>query len=115
MPEYLKFRCCMCPNIELHKTICPALYHKKEETPCRFIKIYTDCRGWIYFVRSGIGESNYKGFYAKNEEDYKSEHRQHGMRAMEWRKSFDEAQKDLNIYAEKKGWQEWKGAEQTEI
>lgn len=106
MPEYLKMRCCMCPNIGEQNDICPALYHKKEKTPCRFVKTYIDNRGWIYFVRSGLGENNYKGFYAKNIEDYRACHRQHGMRSLEWRKTFDEAQGDLNVYAEKKGWKE---------
>ena len=111
MPEYLKYRCCMCPNIEKQKDICPALYNKREETPCRFVKTYLDSRGWIYFVRPGIGKNNYKGFYAKSIEDYKAGHRQHGMRALEWRKTFDEAQEDLNAYAKEKSWEEWKGAE----
>lgn len=113
MPEYIKFRCCMCPNINNISRVCPGIKHSPhpEASECRFVKIYIDNRGWIYFVRPGLGENNYKGFYAKNIEDYKAGYRQHGMRSLEWRKSFDNAQKELNAYAEKKGWEEWKGAE----
>lgn len=109
MPEYLKFRCCMCPNINTDSIICPGIKDTPHPKPseCRYVKMYTDDRGWIYFVRSGIGVDHYKGFYTKNKKDLKAGIRQHGMRALEWRKTFDEAQKDLNVYAEKKGWKEW--------
>jgi len=109
MPEYLKFRCCMCPNINNRNRVCPGKKHTPHPEPseCRFVKTYIDNREWIYFVRQGLGENNYKGFYAKSIEDYKAGHRQHGMRSLEWRKTLDDAQKDLNAYAEIKG---WKGA-----
>ncbi len=113
MPEYKKYRCCMCPNINIKNKICPGIKYTLHPEPseCRFVKTYIDNRGWIYFVRSGLGDNNYKGFYAKNIEDYKAGYRQHGMRALKWSKNFDEAQGDLNSYAEKKGWEEWKGVE----
>lgn len=33
------------------------------------------------------------------------------MKTIQWQKTFDKAQADLNEYAKKKGWKEWKGAE----
>lgn len=106
MPEYLKHRCCMCPNIDKSSKVCPGIEGSLHPEPsvCRFVKTYTDDRGWIYFVRSGIGSDRFKGFYAKNEADYKAGIRQHGMGALKWRTCFDEAQGDLNEYAKKKGW-----------
>lgn len=66
--------------------------------------VWCDERGWIYFVRSGIGESSFKGFYAKNEQDYRVGIRQHGIGALGWEKTFMEAQASLNEYAKKKKW-----------
>ena len=110
MPEYLNFRCCMCPNNNKINSICPGIKGTSHPHPseCRFVKMYTDDRRWIYFVRSGIGSDQYKGFYAKNKEDYRDGIRQHGMRTLKWMDTFDEAQSVLNTYAEKKGWKEWK-------
>ena len=110
MPEYMKLRCCMCPNINKNSQICPGIKATPhpEASQCRYVKLYTDNRGWIYYVRSGIGQGAYKGFYAKNETDYKSGIHQHGMRMLGWCKTFDKAQSELNIYAEKKCWKEWK-------
>lgn len=108
MPEYLKMRCCMCPNIDEDIRVCPGVKYTPHPEPseCRFVKVYIDNRGWIYFVRSGIGPDRFKGFYTKSIEDYKSGIHQHGMRAVQWQNTFDKAQSDLNIYAEKKGWKE---------
>lgn len=77
MPEYLKYRCCMCPNINENKNICPGVKCSpySEPSECRFVKIYIDDRGWMYFVRSGLGQNNYKGFYVKAIEDYIAGHR----------------------------------------
>lgn len=77
MHEYRKFRCCMCPNTENPQSDkCPTGPSKPEVTPCRFVKKYTDKRGWKC------------------------------MKNLDWKKSFDEAQSDLNVMAEKKGWKE---------
>lgn len=113
MLEYLRFRCCMCPNINKDREVCPGIKGTPHPEPseCRFVKVYTDDRGWIYSVRSGIGQDCFKGFYSRNEKDYVSSLRQHGMRALQWKKTFDQAQAELNKYAEKKRWKEWKGAE----
>lgn len=106
MAEYLQFRCCMCPNINLQETVCPGIKATPHSNPseCRFVKVYADDRGWIYFVRSGIGSDRFKPFYSKNKEDFKNGRRQHGMGALKWREKFDDAQSDLNQYAKKKGW-----------
>lgn len=100
--EYLKFRCCMCPNInEPEKTKCPPKPFNSDITDCRFAKTYKDSRGWRYKVMGGLGESNYKARYQKpGKSGWKC------MTNMEWRKSFDEAQIDLNAMAKLKGWNE---------
>lgn len=99
--EYLQFRCCMCPNKQRGLLICPAIpgILHPEESPCRFVKIYQDDRGWKYFVRTGIGENNYKTFYQKP-----GKKSPHGYTRLTWRETFDEAQSDLNLLAESKGW-----------
>ena len=103
MPEYLKFRCCMCPNIDKPNRICPGIpgTPHPNDSPCRFVKTYRDSRGWEYFVRSGIGANTFKTFY-QNPKQAGS----HGWRPVPWRDSFDEAQADLNMEAEKRGWEE---------
>lgn len=62
--------------------------------------IYKDSRGWEYKVAAGIGEDTYKGRYKKpGTLTWKC------MRALPWRKTRKEAQADLDLYAEKKGWE----------
>jgi hypothetical protein len=51
---------------------------------------------------SGIGENTYKARYQKPEKNGSAGWK--GVAAVPWRKSFDEAQADLNALAEKKGW-----------
>lgn len=102
-PEYLAFRCCMCPNIGTpESSICPpspALH--PEESPCRFVKKYIDDKGQRYFVRSGIGGDTFKAFFLKP-----GKTSPHGLKMVPWQDSFDKAQADLNKYAEKKAWKE---------
>jgi len=101
LPEYRKYRCCMCSQIEKNLIICSKIdtvLHPKA-TSCRFVKSYEDERGWQYFVRSGIGSENFKIFYLKP-----GKNGGHGYRGTPWRDSFDEAQSDLNTVAEKKHW-----------
>lgn len=101
MPEYLKFRCCMCPNTNKQTDKCPPKPFNPKITECRFVKTYIDSRGWRYKVMQGLGDSNFKARYNKpGKSGWK------GMVSMEWRKSFDEAQSDLNVMAKKKGWKE---------
>lgn len=98
--EYREFRCCMCPNSSNPETtICPPSPFRSESVPCRFIKTYVDERGWKYKVIPGLGESNFKGRYKKlSKSGWKC------MKNLQWRKSFDEAQIDLNKMAKLKGW-----------
>ena len=109
MPEYREFRCCLCPNLynEPEKDKCPAFMNKTEITPCRFVKTYIDERGWKYRVMSGIGEDAFKGRYNK---PYKTGWK--GMPQLEWCKTFDKAQSNLNAYAKSKGWSEYDGDSQ---
>ena len=102
-------RCCMCPNIEKMDRVCPGIPGTPHSEPseCRFVKKYIDDRGWKYQVMSGLGESNYKTRYQRPEKcgdvGWK------GLAAVPWRKTFDEAQEDLNRLAKEKGWREWYG------
>ena len=50
-------------------------------------------------VRGGIGQQDFKAFYNKPGKDG-----WHGCRALPWRKTREEAEQDLNVYAMKKGW-----------
>lgn len=102
--EYRELRCCMCPNINDAKTICPGIPNSPhpEDSPCRFTRTYQDNRGWQYFVHSGIGGTTFKTFYLKPGKTGGG----HGCRATDWRNSFDEAQADLNRLAKAKGWSE---------
>ena len=105
-PEYLEFRCCMCPNLYVKDSMqCPTGPFKAEVTPCRFVKVYVDERGWKYKVMGGLGESNYKARYKK---PVKQKYGWKGIQKLPWRKSFDEAQSDLNELAKKKRWREAK-------
>lgn len=103
MPEYLKSRCCMCRQETDFSRICPGIpgTPHPNPTPCRFVKVYQDKRGWKYYVRSGIGRNTYKTFYYAPQQSGA-----HGWRRVPWRNSFDEAQIDLNIEAKKRGWEE---------
>lgn len=103
-PEYLEYRCCMCPNVNKKNHICPGIpgTPHPNESPCRFVKIYVDERGWKYFVRSGIGGSSFKAFYLKTGKAGGG----HGCRWAWWKDSFDEAQAELNRVAKNKDWKE---------
>ncbi|MDY3059841.1 MAG: hypothetical protein SOR11_07570 [Fusobacterium sp.] len=65
-------------------------------------KVYRDNRGWIFFVRSGLGENTFKAFYAKNVEDYQRNIRCHAVKTLEWQSSENLAQVDLDRYANSK-------------
>lgn len=103
MPEYLKSRCCMCPQKIDSSRICPGIpgTPHPNESPCRFVKTYRDSRGWEYFVRSGIGGDTYKTFYRKPGKESSR-----GWRPVPWRDNFDDAQIDLNVEADIRGWEE---------
>lgn len=65
-------------------------------------KVYRDNRGWVFFVRSGLGENTFKAFYAKNVEDYQRNIRCHAVKSLEWQSTENLAQVDLDKYAAKK-------------
>ncbi len=94
-PEYIKFRCCMCPNNDMPENRkCPAKPFQSKITDCRFVKAYIDERGWKYKVMPGLGDSNFKARYQKpGKSGWKC------MTNMKWCKTFDEAQTDLNNMA----------------
>lgn len=84
-----------------YNTQCPPGPFGKGTTRCRFVKTYVDDRGWKYKVMGGIGGNTFKARYQKpGMSGWKC------MTRMEWRKNFDEAQKDLNIMAALKKWTE---------
>jgi hypothetical protein len=99
-PEYREIRCCMCPNIDQNKFVCPGITDTPhpQDSPCRFVKMYRDNKNRLYFVRPGIGQDSFKTFCRKP-----GKH-EHGYRQLPWQSSFDQAQSDLNIYARQKGW-----------
>lgn len=111
MPEYLDFRCCMCPNgySSPQNTVCPAFEpFKKLETPCRFVKTYIDGRGCLVFVARGsrkteIGVTPWVVVRRETEHAAACRIRSSMLPA---RNSLDAAQSDLNKYAKLKGWRE---------
>ena len=104
--EYRERRCCMCPNIEENKPICPGIKGTPhpDDSNCCFVKEYVDQRGWRYRVMTGIGENAFKGRYNKpGKSGWK------GITVLPWRSTFDEAQADLNKLAKAKNWLEIDG------
>lgn len=111
MTEYFESRCCMCPNIQENEKVCPGIpgTPHPHNTPCRFVKSYIDERGWKYKVMSGIGQNSFKARYQKPDKDGSDGWK--GLAAVPWRKTFDEAQADLNAYAKRKTFSEWNDRE----
>lgn len=99
--EVRNFRCCMCPQINDCKRICPTGPLKPKETECDFVVSWVDARGWKYKVMGDLA-GTYKGRYQDDKHTGITGWK--GMRQMERRETFDEAQEDLNAYAKKKGW-----------
>lgn len=102
--EIREHPCCMCPALthDFQKDVCDGqgVFLGKTVGPCGFVKKFIDERGWLYYVRGGLGDSNYKTFFKKPGKKTEG----HGYTRLPWRKSFREAQEDLNQYALKKGW-----------
>lgn len=92
----------MCPNDELPKSVCPGEKGTphEEDSPCDFVASFRDDNGDRVFVSSGIGNSYFMSFRSKNG---KGLHRIKS-KALPERKTFDQAQEDLNKYAKAKGW-----------
>ena len=68
-------------------------------------KKYIDNRGWKYQVMSGLGQDTFKARYQRPEKH--GDVGWKGLASVPWRKTFEEAQADLDQLAEKKGWKEW--------
>lgn len=94
------YRCCMCPQINSVKRICPPGPGKAKESICDFVVVWTDLQGWKYRVMRIAG--TYKGAY--QDDKHKGDVGWKGMRQMQSKNSFDEAQEALNCYAKLEGW-----------
>lgn len=68
---------------------------------------YIDSRGWKYRVMSGLGENTFKARYQRPEKHGNVGWK--GLTSVPWRKTFEEAQADLDALAEDRGWKEWNG------
>lgn len=66
---------------------------------------YIDSRGWKYKVMSGLGEGAFKARYQRP--DKQGDTGWKGLAAFPWRKTFAEAQEDLDRHAAARGWKEW--------
>lgn len=101
MMDVRNYRCCMCPQLNSDSHVCPTGPGKTEESVCDFVVTWTDARGWKYRVMGDLA-GTFKGRYQDNK--HSGDFGWKGMRQMERRETFDEAQADLNLYAKKKGW-----------
>jgi hypothetical protein len=92
----------MCPNRNRQSAICPGVEGTAhpENTLCNFIRIYSDKKGNSVFVSRGLGK-RFMSFRQK--EGAMGIHRVVSKKLPE-RKTFDEAQEDLNKYAITKKW-----------
>lgn len=107
MPEYLKYRCCICPNSSkpfgsrLYKALCPPnSISKKPETPCRFVKDYIDKFGNVYTV---LGDDK-RRYRIREKPHGRSRWLAFGTAAYQY---FDDAQSELNTLAQEKRWDEY--------
>ncbi|WP_088186357.1 hypothetical protein [Desulfosporosinus sp. FKA] len=66
---------------------------------CQCANTYQDNRGWVYFVRPGIGGDVFKTFYRRP-----GSKKERGYTRLPWRHSPHEAQKDLDKLAADKKW-----------
>lgn len=117
--EYLNFRCCMCPNLNKDQRVCPGIKgspHPKSSI-CRFVKTYMDEDGWVYKVVQGWSVENYKARYRKPKQSNRDNITKVTsgpmdpkllFTSLEWRRSFDEAQSDLNELARENLWEEYR-------
>lgn len=65
-------------------------------------RVYIDKRGWLYKVMAGIGPCSYKARYQKP--CYDGNVGWKGYANLPYRRSFADAQKDLDALAAQKGW-----------
>lgn len=104
MPEYLEYRCCMCPQVNSPSLICPAMVGVQQpgHCHCRFVRGYLDERGRKYYVCRGKPQDHFKPFYLNP----RGKGGMHSSRTFGCRNTFDEAQADLNKMAKERGWRE---------
>lgn len=100
------YPCCMCPaaSSDFQENVCDGsttFLGRVVSSTCGFLKTFEDERGWRFFVRGGLGESNFKIFYTKP-----GSRKEKGCSMTHWRKSFTAAQIDLNELGKKRGWRE---------
>ncbi len=95
--------CCMCPalSVDFKERVCDGTQDFMGElvSKCSFVVTFIDERGWEYFIRSGIGQKQFKTFYRKP-----GSAKEKGYSRVVWRDSFREAQIDLNELGSNKQW-----------
>lgn len=102
-PEYLDYRCCMCPHIGIDESvdICPADSYRKGYTPCRFVKYYSDEDNMTY----AVFQENKTYIINRRDEIFTDAFdRAPGFEVFN---SFDDAQSTLNKYAKSLNWHEY--------
>ena len=67
---------------------------------------YKDKRGWLFEVRSGIGEDQWKVFYWKPRKDGNLSVGWHGSKSFHWWPTKAEAEEELLSVAVAREWQE---------
>jgi hypothetical protein len=96
----------MCPNRDKKETICPGVPESPhpKPSPCKFVRSYLDAEGNKVFVDTGLW--NYGEHFMSFRRKPKAGAGMHRVKTkfLPERESFDEAQEDLNEYAEQKGW-----------
>jgi hypothetical protein len=102
--EYRAYRCCMCPQKNDMRTVCPAGPLKPEVSKCDFVCMFEDERGWRYSVQRRILDPRqYKAHVRRLHRDGKWGPWR-DLSCFEWQDSFDRAQEVLNAHAAAKGW-----------
>jgi hypothetical protein len=93
----------MCPNVRKPKlSLCPGIPKTlhPQQSECDFVNVWRDENDEAVFVDSGLGNKNFMSFRRSKRGGL---HRVK-TKFLPVRKIFDEAQTDLNLYAQKKGW-----------
>lgn len=95
--KYQCSRCCRCPHFQEINAICSNTYSGPSSI-CKFVKVFVDGKQRIYKVVSG--KEGYAGHAF-----IKTSGRWVRITSLTWKPNFDEAQSELNKYAEKKNLQ----------
>lgn len=94
-------RCSFCPHKNEGKYICPAGINDKEDSQCNFVLKWCGIMGRKFEVRRDLS-GNYRAYIHGDISKMGSTWKK--MQQLKDRKSFDEAQEDLNRLAQKEGW-----------